>query len=349
MSTEFTASTVRLLKGAPLSCFLLMSLAGQPVTAEYLERNSGYSDKPVLAALRLLEEYGLITHNERYAWQIADGVRQIPLIAQGEFLEDSISHSQFGNQITNNEVEALAQSSDEEKQEDVTLENIEENVCSQGYEGIMESEQPQKEVTKNTRKNSDTEKFRVPSSRSLTLEVKQELKYPLLDRDDPEKLRVRNVLEALDRAGIREPKRSEIAQDRRVYPELVEYHVKTAPNCGMAIYRILHGWKIRSGWQAESMDDVRAQTHGKEPPVPDHLVSAWKRAQSSVETTMRAVDYQTWVAGLVVMGESDGVVSVDGHNDKTLAWVQEHCLTELQAGMSEALGRDVVIQLVKGW
>ena len=43
----------------------------QPVTQEFIERHSGYTDKPVSQALILLREMGLVTQNGRTAWQIA--------------------------------------------------------------------------------------------------------------------------------------------------------------------------------------------------------------------------------------------------------------------------------------
>jgi hypothetical protein len=69
----FTARMVRELKGAPLSCLILLLLAGSPVSNEWLCRMSGYTDKPVAQALKLLSspEYQMIcrTHG---GWRIAD-------------------------------------------------------------------------------------------------------------------------------------------------------------------------------------------------------------------------------------------------------------------------------------
>src|SRR5512140_2760847 len=58
----FTARMVRELKGAPLSCLVLIMLAGMPVSNDWLCRMSGYTDKPVAQALKLLSspEYQLI-------------------------------------------------------------------------------------------------------------------------------------------------------------------------------------------------------------------------------------------------------------------------------------------------
>jgi hypothetical protein len=76
---------VRTLKGAPLAVFVLLRMAqadgSGPQGAEWLERYSGYSDKPVSQALAFLEEQGLVSRNGRYLWQLSGGVKQFPLSA----------------------------------------------------------------------------------------------------------------------------------------------------------------------------------------------------------------------------------------------------------------------------
>lgn len=52
------------------------------------------------------------------------------------------------------------------------------------------------------------------------------------------------LLKALDAARIREPKRSVLARLPHVTVELIEGHVATAPNKGLAIYRIEHDWDV---------------------------------------------------------------------------------------------------------
>ena len=72
-----TVNHIRSLKGAPITVLCVMLLAGQPVTQEYCERHSGYTDKPVSQALHLLEELGYVSHNGRYAWQIISEATQL--------------------------------------------------------------------------------------------------------------------------------------------------------------------------------------------------------------------------------------------------------------------------------
>ena len=64
-SVENPLKMVRMLKGAPLSVYFAMFLAGQPVSAKWLERVTGYTDKPITQALELLKEYDLVSHNRR--------------------------------------------------------------------------------------------------------------------------------------------------------------------------------------------------------------------------------------------------------------------------------------------
>jgi len=70
---------VRELKGAPISILWVLFYAQQRVSQEFLERSTGYSDKPVSQALAYLEEIGLINHT-RSGWQlIHNNQMQLPL------------------------------------------------------------------------------------------------------------------------------------------------------------------------------------------------------------------------------------------------------------------------------
>ena len=68
----FTARLVRELKGAPLSCFVLLLFSGTSVSNEWLCRMSGYTDKPIAQALKLLAgpEYQLICKS-RGGWTLS--------------------------------------------------------------------------------------------------------------------------------------------------------------------------------------------------------------------------------------------------------------------------------------
>lgn len=49
-----TTRTVRELKGAPLACLILLNIAGQPVSNEWLCMMAGYTDKTIAQAMKLL-------------------------------------------------------------------------------------------------------------------------------------------------------------------------------------------------------------------------------------------------------------------------------------------------------
>lgn len=56
---------LRTLKGAPLSVYFAIYFANQIVTIKWIEMVTGYSDKPVTKAIRLLLEYQFILKNSR--------------------------------------------------------------------------------------------------------------------------------------------------------------------------------------------------------------------------------------------------------------------------------------------
>jgi len=69
-------------KGAALAILIILFFEKKPVGAEYLQRWSGYSDKPVSDALQFLSEPGidLVTRTGRCAWQLTSYARQMPLM-----------------------------------------------------------------------------------------------------------------------------------------------------------------------------------------------------------------------------------------------------------------------------
>ena len=64
------------------------------------------------------------------------------------------------------------------------------------------------------------------------------------------------ILKALDDAKIREPKRSQLARLEHITVELINGHAKTAPNIGLAIYRITNDWEVPE-IKSESNDFLR--------------------------------------------------------------------------------------------
>lgn len=69
---------VRELKGAPLSILLILRIVHQPVSNEFIEGATGYTDKPVRKALKYLQEIGLVVQNSK-GWILSTGGQQLPL------------------------------------------------------------------------------------------------------------------------------------------------------------------------------------------------------------------------------------------------------------------------------
>ncbi|OGC95284.1 MAG: hypothetical protein A2029_01415 [Chloroflexi bacterium RBG_19FT_COMBO_47_9] len=92
---------VRELKGAPLSIIMVLSLVSQRVTQEYLERSTGYTDKPVSQALQYLQEVGLADHTQS-GWQLVEeNAKQLPLALQidKEVIHEEPQEAQKGEGI----------------------------------------------------------------------------------------------------------------------------------------------------------------------------------------------------------------------------------------------------------
>ncbi|HWR66993.1 MAG TPA: hypothetical protein VN364_12830, partial [Bellilinea sp.] len=77
-----TASMVRGLKGAAASIILLLMTEPRGGNQEWLERYTGYTDKPISAALSFLFENGMIVKTGdrgEYSYRLAGETRQLPL------------------------------------------------------------------------------------------------------------------------------------------------------------------------------------------------------------------------------------------------------------------------------
>ncbi|MBA4375819.1 MAG: hypothetical protein C0401_06570 [Anaerolinea sp.] len=314
MKIEFSEDMVSVLKGAPLSCLVLLLIARTPLSAQYLERRTRYSDKLVHAALLLLEERCLITRNGRYAWQIAVNGLQLPL-ATALLQEDS---------------------SPAEPEE---LENL-----TAGH-GISDSD-TENLTAGHGISDSDTEFLRLPgpsSTRSIDLTSKELIDLPLLGQRDTEFLRVRENLAECDRFGIGEPKRSALGRMKHVTAKLIRYHCSTVHDVALAIWRIEHGWKIKAGWvdpgdlqnycpdkagiYAQTVDEVKspdvcAQTLEE--------IQALENVKEAVRTKLRRVDFDTWLKSAELAGvDGDGWTLRVG-NSPAAAWIREYALVLLE-------------------
>ncbi len=104
---------LRQLKGAPLAVLIAMLIVHTRVTAEWLALVTGYSDKPVTQALKLLSAYGWVIKNQG-GWQIKEGV-QLPLffgVESEKFRSSSSSSTYLTNGSTIEQEQEVRKNSD---------------------------------------------------------------------------------------------------------------------------------------------------------------------------------------------------------------------------------------------
>lgn len=297
---EFTSTMVKTLKGAPLSVLILLSLARQPVSAQYLERESGYSDKAVNSALLYLADHGLITRNGRYSWQIANGVKALPLM---------------------NEL-------DEPVEEPLQAEA---EVCAQTLEPDAGS-----------RRNSESEKFRVASSssNSLTTSIEKDTTTTTSDPES-EKFRVSEVTQECIRAGIWKSRSEAIAAMPHVTGRMVRYWTQWAASkhkdLPLAIWRIEHNKPVPEGWidtggpEARTIEETGDQ--GQEAPLPAEALHGWEAALILLEKQFRRAEFETWIKSLTVNGYEDGQYDLRTGNSSGADWLQAHALKAIEAAL----------------
>jgi len=79
------ALLLRALRGAPLSCLLALALTRRPSGSGWLTTLTGYRKDSVAAALRLLEQLGLVQNEGRYnGWRLTAGAWQLSLFGGGQ-------------------------------------------------------------------------------------------------------------------------------------------------------------------------------------------------------------------------------------------------------------------------
>jgi hypothetical protein len=209
LNTDFLASlNFRALVGLPATILLMFLAERQPMTQEYIELNTGKSDKTVHKALKVLESYGYIAEVGRYRWALSNGARQLPL---GAALPEPDPETEPENIID-------AEPSDKDESYPVRSENFRpEPSSSSGYLNTDSNQVNHPPLAR----TDGSEKFRAGPPNP-------------------------KILAALDEHGIREPARSRLERLAHVTPELVDYHCKTAQNTGLAIYRIENNWAVKT-------------------------------------------------------------------------------------------------------
>ena len=312
MRFENPLQMLRLLKGAPLSVIFALYLAKKtqagPVGQEWIARNTGYTDKPISQALALLEDYGLVRRNSRYAWTLTGEALQLPLM--GDILESG------GN-------EALA-----------------------GAEPEVQ-DMPDSPVEVGSRNISESEKFRLPLASSVIQPESRRDELPPDSRgqNDAEFLRVAQELEAL---GIREPARSRLARQAHVTVELVRYHCETSQGTGQAIYRIENNWPVKDSpteW-VDAAALPEGSDLPEEPEVSEAAVEAWGKAKSEAQRCMSMGDYRSWVDCAQLVGADNGRYLVGTGNSYSRDWLEKNAGAVLGAALERITGAPAQIEFV---
>ena len=323
---QLTVEKIRTLKGAPLSILMALALTRQPVTGEWLQAVTGYSDKSVSSGLKALQEFGYITRNGRYAWQLAGDVKQLPLTL--EFPEGgatiptghkpgncpNVGHGNFPSQ----DIVDVDNLSDVEETVDNSVDKIAENVdkSAESDPGASTGGCPNAGVGE-IPSHSDA----LASLESLT-SFKKPKKEKILARGEPDP----EIFRILDENAIREPARSQIANQPDVSARLIAYHCKTAPNTSMAIYRIKKNWRVPKHWQMPVDVDL-GPVEPDQPaeifdPLPENL--PWEDTLGVLANECSKADYQTWVAAMKPLGLQGDVLVIRVANEFAKTWLEKH-------------------------
>lgn len=106
MQTDFSdpIKLLRQLKGAPLAVLMAMLIVRSRCSADWLVTVTGYTDKPITQALKLLSAYGWIA-KVGGGWQVSAGV-QLPLMfSESEKFRSSSSSSTYLTNVSTIEQE----------------------------------------------------------------------------------------------------------------------------------------------------------------------------------------------------------------------------------------------------
>ena len=321
---QLTVSMIRTLKGSPLSILIALAMSGQPVTAEWLETATGYSDKSIVKGLKVLKEFGLAQRNGRYAWQICGDIKQLPLA--------SLLEAENDQEETEDDPEILRV---DEPKETSPVDNSLETVENSGENNV--ENYPEKGVGPAGPGNSPGPGALVVS-RSLNNLKTRDSKQ--LTRGDTEIFRV------LDEFGIREPARSQIAGLPFVSVRLVAYHCQTADNPGLAIYRIRKNFRVPKGWSQEAACEVIEINPDPRPipePLPEEIREHWEKALDILAGEFSRADFQTWVLPAVPAAYTGDSLFVEIGNHFARNWLIEKVKKRLESLMN----CEIVIEIPK--
>ena len=289
-----TASMVRMIKGAAASIILLLMTEPRGGNQEWLERYTGYTDKPVSAALSFLFENGMIVKTGdrgEYSYRLAGETMQLPLSL------DQLGDGSQGDSIPdhNYPVDVL---------EITPIPEIKE----------IESE-----------KYSDSPSLASGFNQNLESGIK-----PPPPGINAESENFRLNLAAIDQIGIREPARTRLARLKNITPRMIHYHCGTAGHLGRAIYRIEHGWTVPADW--EPMDFAAGELQPSQPEpdpsrlegVPEQIRIEWDAALAEAAGRLNRAEFSTWASCITLLGLDSGELVIGAGNPYAVTWLGQH-------------------------
>jgi hypothetical protein len=238
---QLTAFEVLTFQGAAISILVLLKIEKKPLSQEYLRRFTGYCNENIHDALLLLRDADLIVQTGRYEWSLTNGAQQLPL---GELA-----------------LPEPDQPTEEPENERIAIQAID----------VLPEEPEQKEFRSEVDNPCPVRSAIIgpnplaSSSRSINQESRENL---LLARaassgNSGANSQVADNLAELDRLGIFEPARSELARLDHVIPELIEYHITECGPTGQAVYRIRNNWRIKKSKKLEDENDRKKYISGE--------------------------------------------------------------------------------------
>lgn len=356
---QLTVEKVRLFKGAPLSILMAMVLIRQPVTAEWLETATGYTDKTLTKGLKMLAEFGYITRNGRYAWQICGDVQQLPLMMALPGFEPAADDVEdMPDRITEPAAADPDWDLDSGPGNSPGPENITQTgvgkIPGPGVDAVGETAQNitivDNSVDKNDPNVDNLGKNLAPGDDSAVgvgefpgpgdSLARLESLTSLDSRNDSRLARAdaeSEIFRVLDDFGIREPARSKITGIPGITARAVQYHCKTAPNIAMAIYRIKNNWRVPKDWMPQEVLFFPDSTPEPVPPaeildpIPEELRGLWAKALVQLETELSRADFNTWLKPAQPRGMRAGEMILNTANPIGKAWLESHVVGRLES------------------
>lgn len=124
-----------------------------------------------------------------------------------------------------------------------------------------------------------------------------------------------------------------------VTPNLIHYQCKTAPNIGLAIYRIENNWPIKDSWvDPDAQPAVCAQSCDPQPEekqaeLPAEAILAWENAKKSLQESLPRSDFKTWVANVSLVAvdlKKKRIFKIRTGNPVAAEWLKKNAVKQLE-------------------